>query len=239
MSVAGRGELEGEDEGGGTLADNKTTLDAIVGLTQIFDRNTIAQVNYSFSRGSGYLSDPYKLLSVVSSPNAASPGVPIGYLYEGRPGSRSKHAVFVHARRYIFGSTIDAAYRYYSDNWGLRSKTIDLFYRQNLGGRHAIQPHFRWYDQTAADIYRAFLVDGQPVPQHVSADYRLAAFHAYTIGVQYFFPTSDRAEFSITGEYYAQLGDRSPPDAFGSLLNVDVFPDMKVFMLRIGATYGL
>ncbi len=238
---ASGGEFAGGDDGvvGTGTTGSKTTLDAVFGLTQILDRNTIAQVNYSFSRVSGYLSDPYKILSIVNNASSPTPGEPLSYIYEGRPGSRTKNAFFVHARRNFWGSMLDASYRYYTDNWGLRSKTVDLFFRQKIVGQNAIQPHFRWYEQTAADIYRAFLVDGQPMPQHVSADYRLAAFHAYTIGLQYFLPAMDKAHFSITGEYYAQLGDRSPPDAFGSLLNVKLFPDMHVIMVRVGCNYDL
>ena len=235
------GEFDRGDDGarGTGTTGSKTTLDAVFGLTQILDRNTIAQINYSFSHVSGYLSDPYKILSIVNNASSPTPGEPLSYIYENRPGSRTKSAFFVHARRNFWGSMLDASYRYYTDNWGLRSNTIDLFFRQKIFGQHAIQPHFRWYRQNAADVYRAFLVDGQSLPQHASADYRLAAFHAYTVGLQYFLPAIDKAHFSITGEYYSQLGDRSPPDAFGSLLNVKLFPDMHVIMFRVGCSYDL
>ena len=49
----------------------------------------------------------------------------------------------------------------------------------------------------------------------------------------------DNASISVAGEYYSQLGDRSPPETFGSLRTVDLFPDLKVFMLRLGFSYEL
>jgi hypothetical protein len=218
-------------------SDSKTTIDAVVGVTQVIDRKTLAQVNYSFSSMTGYLTDPFKILSVVEAPESENAGNPISYIYENRPDSRTKHALFGRVRRYLAGNQLDAAFRYYWDDWSVRSYTIDLFYRQSLWGTHAIQPHFRWYRQSAADIYRSFLIDGAPTPSYASADYRLAKFDAYTVGLQYFFPVMDRANFSIAGEYYSQLGDRSPPEAFGSLKSVDLFPDLDVIMIRLGLSY--
>ena len=116
---------------------------------------------------------------------------------------------------------------------------MELFYRQKLGKRNAIMPHLRWYRQGAADFYRLYLVDNTPLPNFASADTRLAGFDAFTLGLQYFFTVADHLEFSLSGEYYAQLGDRSPPDAFGQLRDFDLLPDLNVAMIRAGFSYGL
>ena len=44
---------------------DKDVFDIVVGLTQIINRNLLLQVNYSFSDASGYLNDPYKIVSIV------------------------------------------------------------------------------------------------------------------------------------------------------------------------------
>jgi len=252
MGVARDDENESEDdefddknfeddgfEGEGGSSDSKNIIDVVAGITQVIDRETIFQTNYSVSHISGYLNDPFKILSVVGAPGSQTPGVPQSYVYEKRPDSRIKRAIFTRVRRYLGGNAVDISYRYFWDDWGITSHTIDFFYRQKLGGGHALQPHFRWYRQSAADFYRAFLVDGAPATDFASADYRLAKFDAYTIGLQYLFPVAQNVHMSITGEYYSQLGDRSPPGVFGALSNVDIFPDLDVFMVRAGFSYDL
>ena len=54
------------------IADNefagegeKNTTDLILGLTHVINRRTVGQVNLSYSLSQGYLTDPYKVFSVV------------------------------------------------------------------------------------------------------------------------------------------------------------------------------
>ena len=233
-------EDEFEDERGdreGSGDDTKNVIDAVFGVTQVLDRQTLLRVNYSFSHSSGYLNDPYKILSVVQDRTGAEPGEPVDYLYESRPDSRSKHALYSEVRRYIGGHVVNLSYRYFWDDWGINSHTVDLQYRLPLGGAHALQPHVRWYRQTAADFYSSYLVESAPLPANASADYRLAPFHALTFGLQYFFPLAPQTNFSIGAEYYYQAGDISPPEAFGPLSRFDLFPELKAVMIRAGLSY--
>ncbi len=237
----GGGEREGVDgeEGRGSGPGmGKNVFDAVLGLTQVLDRKTIVRVDYSFDHTSGYLNDPYKLLSVVQGPSASDPGEPVAYLYESRPGSRAKQALYAEIRRYIGGHTVDVSYRYFWDDWGIKSQTVDLHYRLPLTAGHALEPHFRWYRQTGADFYRTFLVDGSSLPAHASADYRLAPFHAITVGLQYFFPIQQGMYLSLGVEYYRQAGDISPPpSSFGVLSRHNLFPDMDAAMVRLGFSH--
>ena len=228
---------EGDDDHEGTDDQrNKNVFDAVASLTQIVDRYTIVRVNYSFSHSSGYLNDQYKILSVVQDQHGDEPGEPVQYLYESRPESRDKQAVFAEVRRYLGGNTLDVSYRFFWDDWGITSRTADMTYRQQLGGGQSLKPHVRWYRQTASDFYRQFLINGQPSPDYASADYRLGAFDAYTFGLQYTLPVGERIHLSLTGEYYLQRGKRGPPEAFGSLRDLDLFPDLDALMFRLGFT---
>lgn len=227
---------DGEGHGSGP-GMGKNVFDAVLGVTQVLDRCTILRLDYSFDHTSGYLNDPYKLLSVVQGSTASEPGEPMDYLYESRPGSRSKHALYTEMRRYISGHTIDVSYRYFWDDWGIRSHTIDLHYRLPLTAGHAIEPHLRWYRQTGADFYHAFLVGGSPFPAHASADYRLAPLHAMTVGLQYFFPIERGMYLSLGVEYYRQAGDVSPPSSLGILSRSNLFPDMDAAMVRLGFSH--
>jgi uncharacterized protein DUF3570 len=231
----GEGEGEGEAEGSGP-GKGKDVADAVFGLTQILDRRTLLRLDYSLSRASGYLTDPYKLLSVVQDWGSAAPGDPAGYLYENRPAQHNKQAVFTDVRRYVAGATVDLSYRYFWDDWGIVSHSVDSFVRIPLGRGHAIEPHYRWYRQSAADFYHWYLVEGQPLPAFASADSRLAAFDAATLGLKYSFPLKNFDQLSISAEYYKQMGSRGPPDAIGVLGQYDLFPRLNVFMVRMGYT---
>lgn len=232
-------ESEGDDHGEGGPGESKNLVDAVFGLTQVLDRQTLVRFNYSYSHATGYLNDPYKLLSLVEGASQGNPGEPVLYLYEARPDSRSKQAVYGELKRYISGHTVDLSYRYFWDNWGIVSHTVDFFYRLPVGGSHALQPHLRWYKQTAADFYSSFLIDGAPLPANASADYRLAPFHAITVGLQYFLPIAPNVDFNFGAEYYYQNGNLSPPVGLGALSQYELFPEMKAIMMRAGFSRGL
>ena len=229
---------EGDEEGGavGGPSKSKNVLDAVVSLTQILDRKTLVRFNYSYSRSAGYLNDPYKILSVVQNQNDVEPGEPVQYLFESRPDLRMKYAWFGQIRRYIAGNTIDLSYRYFWDDWGIKSHTTELFYLQQLGRGFAVKPHLRWYQQSQADFYRQYLVNGDQLPKYASADYRLGAFDANTYGMQLIMPVGERTHFNIAAEYYRQTGKRGPPNSLGVLRQFKLFPDMTSMMVRTGIT---
>jgi hypothetical protein len=237
-STGGGGEDEGDDGVGGP-GKTKNVVDAVLSLTQILDRNSLARFNYSYSRSSGYLNDPYKILSVVQDPGDVEPGEPVQHLYEARPDLRIKHALFGQIRRNLGGNTVDVSYRYFWDDWGITAHTVDFFYRQQLGGGYALKPHVRWYRQTEADFYTQFLVNGDRLPQFASADYRLGAFDAYTYGLQFIMPVGEHTHFNLAAEFYQQRGKRGPPEAFGVLREFSLFPDLDALMIRSGITFEL
>ena len=47
------------------VEDTKTVTDLIVGITQVISRKTLVQLNYSLGMSDGYLTDPYKIVTVV------------------------------------------------------------------------------------------------------------------------------------------------------------------------------
>ena len=65
------GEVEDEDgddsgEGRGRNPDDsKDVADLLIGVTQVLSRRSLLEVSYSYGQSDGYLTDPYKILSVV------------------------------------------------------------------------------------------------------------------------------------------------------------------------------
>jgi hypothetical protein len=213
---------------------NRSVYDLVFSLTQTLDRNTLLMLNYSLDHASGYLTDPYKVISRVQPPDGDDPGEPIENIYENRPAVRSKNAVFAELRRFLGGSTIGLGYRYFWDDWGVTSHSVDASWRLDFSRHGAFEPRVRWYHQSRADFYQPFLVEGSPLPSYASSDSRLADFDAFTYGLNYSLPVSPGSRVNISAEYYAQRGDRSPPEAYGSLLEFDLFPKLDVVMIRLG-----
>lgn len=227
------GENEDDDHEDG-IDHAKDVFDAVLSINQVVDRKTIVRMNFSFSHSSGYLTDPYKILSVVQDANSTNPGAPDSYIYENRPTGRDKKAIYGEVRRYLGGNAIELAYRYFWDDWGVTSHTADMFFIWQLKNGHSIQPHVRWYSQDAADFHQYFLVKGEPLPENASADSRLAKFDAVTLGLEYSLPFNDVSRLRLAGEYYTQMSDNSPPEAFGELRQYDLFPKLDAFMMRVG-----
>lgn len=209
--------------------DDKLVFDLLLGVTQVINRSTLARFNYTLSHSSGYHTDPFKLVSAVDSL-----GDPADYVYENRPDARTRHSVYTVVKHHRFGDVIDVSYRYMRDDWGVRSHTVEARYRRPVGARGYLQPQWRFYRQSAVDFFTAYLAEGDPIPDYASADYRLGAFDAHTIALKYGVLVDDAREINVRLGYYRQTGPRSPPDAFGSLLEHDLFPDVGAYVLQVG-----
>jgi len=222
--------------------EEKTTIDFLFGFTQVLDTLSLFQINYGFSASDGYLTDPFKLLTVIDK-NTGDPivdsvsGAAIQPLmiYENRPESRTKHSIFALYKRYFTGDVWEASYRFMRDDWGITSNTLDTRYRFQYSNNNYLQPHFRYYQQNAADFFQAyFLEDNEPNvgdKTYASADYRLGNLTAYTLGIEYGQVTKEH-DWSIALEYYLQTSE-DPSYKFGSLNDLTLYPDVDAYMMRI------
>lgn len=228
-------------------ADEKVLFDILVGVTQVINRRTIAQFNYSMSLADGYLTDPFKVLSVINDApgpnyggNYKNPDGNNVYLYEKRPDSRMKHALYGEAK-YMRdgGDIITGSYRFMLDDWGINSHTLAFKYRWQLGNSY-LEPHLRYYLQSEADFYRPYLtaddyVGGSPQVEEASADYRLGDLSTYTIGLKYGYHFDSDREVGVRLEYYKQVSDGAP--GFGRLAQQDLYPDTDALWLQLNYSF--
>lgn len=222
-------------------SQSKDVTDWLLGVTQVLNRHTLVQLNYSLSQADGYLTDPYKLLSVVDPLTGEPASGPSGlyrYLYESRPAARDKQSVFALLKRDIGGDVLEASYRYMTDDWGVDSHTLELRYRWTFGSERYLQPHVRFYQQTAAEFYRTVLFDGAPLPAYATADHRLGEFDGLTVGLKYGQPTARGGEWSARVEYYTQTGSASPGSAVGVLRSFDLYPDLNALIAQFNYKFG-
>lgn len=238
-------EEDEEHEGGGEFnPEFKGTFDFMLGVTQVLNRYSLMQLNYSHGFIRGYLTDPYKLVSVVNSatgepattsidPSLTSTTPDGIYLTEKRPDSRDTNSVYWKTVVNIFGSVLRVSYRYFWDDWGIQSDTYDIKYRLGLWDGVYIQPHYRHYTQTSADFYRHSLRSNELIPEYVSADYRLAEFTANTVGLKIGIDFNNTTKFDIRFEKYKQTGNSHPADAVGIQNNYDLYPTLEASIFQI------
>lgn len=229
-------------------SDTKDVVDVLFGVTQVLSRNTLLRVNYSFSQSSGYLNDPYKILSVVDGTTGdtilrvPSPGVqgPTGvYLYESRPDSRAKHSLYAEMKHAFGAPVLYGSLRFMTDDWGIDSQTGEVRLRWPVGGASYVEPQLRYYMQSQADFYRPSLVQGATLPTYASADFRLGEFDAVTVGVKFGHRTAGGNEWSARLEYYQQSGTIARQQLIGNQLAREQYPDLTAVIAQFGYRFNL
>lgn len=217
---------------------SKNGAGALLGLTQVMTRTWLTQVNLAVDRFSGYLNDPYKIVSVLDPA-----GDTTGYVYESRPDSRTRKSVYLDNRLGWDRTSMGLSLRYMADSWGIHSETAQVHLRWWSPTRQQyVEPTVRWYHQTAADFFQPFLAaDNVADTRFVSSDPRLADFHALTYGLKYGFGLGDQlhrpgSEFTVRVEYYQQfLNIRDPVPA--ALQGLNLYPNLKALLVQFGFNY--
>lgn len=179
-----------------TLDDNKDMRSAWVGVSRIISKRAILRFGLSYTYRDGFLTDPYKL-------------------NDSRPDEREEWVISTGYRQHF--PTADAAlhvdYRYFDDDWGVASHTVDLAWYQSIGSRTQLVPYLRYYSQDEADFF-SNSVDFND--RYFADDYRLSAFGAITTGLRLRHTMGNWA-VNLSGERYTTSedwglysGDESP-----------------------------
>lgn len=155
----------------------KYVRDFLLGWTQVWSPQDIAQLQFQRSLGRGYFSDPYKLI-------------------DQRPSDR--HYVAISWRWNHSLPTLDATVRVslrrFEDSWEIKSNTAQIDWVQGLDSRlpgWSITPTFRLYAQSPARFYLPPVNSPYPtIPNPLnettlaSMDQRLSGFGARTLGTK-------------------------------------------------------
>ena len=180
------------------VSETKSSGSAALGFTWVLGTRDLLDVSGSWTRLSGYLDDPYKV-------------VPVGTitLPEHRPDSRTRLAMLLrHGHSFTTRGALKTTYRYYRDDWNVTAHTLELAYDQHVG-RAIVSVQARGYTQTAASFYGSSFPVAQPF---MSADYRLSPFHSALGGLGVTVPLSRIFSLRLEATYQKQLGrDRVIP----------------------------
>lgn len=193
--------------------EDKRATSAAVSLSQVINRVTTFQTALSITEQSGYLSDPYKL-------------------QDARPDNKTQIALS-NSLRYFFieaDGALQANYRYYHDDFGISSHTLDLSWFQNINRTFKISPMLRYYSQSAADFYTNIDDFTKPLKEPQSSDYRLSAFGAFSGGINLIADFGDwtatlTAERYVANEKYSVYAVNQPSPALVQFLRLSMGVD--------------
>lgn len=193
--------------------EHKNSTSVFFSLSQIIDRVSSFQSGISITEQSGFLSDPYKLRDV-------------------RPDEKTQLA-WTNSYRHFSESTNAALhinYRFYHDDFGISSHTLDTSWHQNIGRDYRLVPSLRYYSQSAADFFTNVDDFSQALTEYQSSDYRLSAFGAVSGAISFVadmgtWTTTITAERYIANEKYSAYEVNEPSTALISYNRLSVSLD--------------
>ena len=141
------------------------------GLTQILTPRWLASANFEAVSDDGYLGSPYRAARVFG---AAVP--------ERNPRTRSSRAVKLRAIGDM-GSrdAVRAEYRYFWDNWAIKSHTVELGYARHIGEAWLADAFTRLYTQNHALFYSD---NATTETTYLSRNRQLASFSSVGLGAK-------------------------------------------------------
>ncbi len=160
------------------------SLNFQLGLNQVLNRSSTLELSIFAGRSTGYLSNHY--LKIVRDDGSGQNTL----TDDDRPALRQSAGL---SARWIKAWSAPLKthflYRYYQDDWGVASHTIELKAYWDINERWRLNPVLRFYDQSRADFYRGYAdgVNTFAASGPGSNDARLGAMHATTaqLHVQY------------------------------------------------------
>lgn len=210
---------------GAPRSEPKRVSTGLIGLSRILTRRWMVGATWTRTFEHGYLTEPYKVVSVIDPAS----GISSSTLHENRPGSRKRDSVLGSSVYAIGDDVLYLDYRWYKDDWGIRSDTYDVRYRHELPDDRYIQPHLRFYTQSAAYFYLYNLTDGASLPEFATSDFRLGPLRTATVGATFGFTVPNfPGQLSVRAEYIRQWGNGHPGNEPGVQSGYDLFPGVNI-----------
>ncbi|TRZ43802.1 DUF3570 domain-containing protein [Robertkochia solimangrovi] len=160
----------------------RNSYSAGITASQIFSKRSQGTLMFDIVRQDGLLSTPFQRVYFQDVEGSYIENFQLADAIEQLPDSRMKIAVGARYNQYLNEMfVLRTYYRYYFDDWGIRSHTASLEIPVKIASRFTLYPSYRYYSQTAADYFA-------PYEQHLStdeyytSDYDLSKFNANQFG---------------------------------------------------------
>lgn len=163
----------------------KSSFSLYGGVTQVLNRVSTIQTGLGVKMLTGYLTDAYKRVDFINIDDqnfTADEDVIQSSLipHELRPADRTRITWYVKYRYFLqdMNTAFHADYRYYDDNWGVNSHTVDVSWYINNEHGWQFVPSLRLYKQSKADFFQLVYEGEQADYDFYSTDFRLSGYGA-------------------------------------------------------------
>ncbi|MEP2937725.1 MAG: DUF3570 domain-containing protein [Gilvibacter sp.] len=181
---------------------SRNTFSASLSFSQILSKNAQFSLFLDVVQQKGWLGNPmqrvyfadranYFIGNANSIPNYTSPDntdvFQLADDIERLPISRFKIPIGARFNYYLNETfVLRTYYRYYTDNWGIKSHTASLEVPIKVSGKFTLYPNYRFYTQTAANYFAPF-EQNVSTQEYYTSDFDLSKFeaHQYGFGVGY------------------------------------------------------
>jgi hypothetical protein len=153
-------------------------------LTQILDTKMLLTASVETLRIAGYQASPYRWVGIEGFGLCAH--TTQNCLPESHPHERIRTAISGRLRR-AFGSRVSMGvdFRYYFDDWGLRSDTAGSDLAVLIGERGTLTFAYRFYIQGEADFYQPYYTQSAEQLDYFTRDRKLSKFRSNRVGLEY------------------------------------------------------
>ncbi len=151
----------------------RTTLSASFSYSQMINSRLQIMFLGDLVTQHGYLSLPFHRVYFTNGKDTV----------EHLPSSRFKLPLGFRLN-YFLGDNIilRTYYRYYQDNWGIKSNTVGIEVPYKVTPFFSISPFYRYYDQSAAKYFAPYETHS-PTDEYYTSNYEYSKFNANFFGV--------------------------------------------------------
>jgi hypothetical protein len=166
--------VSGEGHKANIPSSPRTTLSASLSYSQMLNSRFQIMFLSDVVTQQGYLGLPFHRVYFANRDTA---------VVEKLPSSRFKLPLGLRAN-YFLGDNIilRSYYRYYLDNWGVRSNTVGLEVTYKVTPFFSVSPFYRYYNQSAAKYFAPYGVH-TPEEQYYTSNYEYSKFQSSFFGV--------------------------------------------------------
>lgn len=167
--------------------EKRNSYSAGLGFSQILSKRMQGSLALDLVLQDGLLSTPFQRVYFSDTDASLIQNFRLADNNEQLPDSRFKFALGGRLHYYVNERIVlRSYYRFYSDDWGIKSHTASLEIPVKLSMKFTVYPTYRYYFQTASDHFA-------PYAEHLStaafytSDYDLSEFYAnqFGLGVNY------------------------------------------------------
>ncbi len=184
-----------DSSSGASQSFDINVLTAEIGFTQVLSPTSLAKASVFFINEDGYLSNPY--MNVVRNYNLNNSGT-AEVTAENKPDTRTSYGLtlqYITALSDVLSS--NTSYRFYSDDWGINSHTINTELYYEYGDHWLFGGGLRYYVQSEADFYNG-AKEYFTNETYASSDRRMSDFNAVSYKVS--------ATYHVNGDWSVNSG---------------------------------